>query len=90
MDANINIKIPEKLLWTKDNVNGLKESETLTYGTFLLNKLPIYTEWDYLIQNLPQAMVDKYLGKGQKKVACWATREGIVVDGKSFDESSKN
>ena len=85
MDANINVKIPKKLLWTTENVNGLAENEEFTYGTFLLNKLPIYTEWDYLIQNLPQEMIDKYLGKNQKKVACWATREGIVVDGKPFN-----
>lgn len=89
MDANINVKIPKKLLWTTKNVNGLEETEEFSYGTFLLNKLPIYTEWDYLIQNLPQSMIDKYLGN-KKKVACWATREGIVVDGKPFNADTTN
>ena len=42
-----------------------------------------------MIQNLPQAMVDKYLGN-KKKVACWATREGIVVDGKPFNADVTN
>lgn len=85
LDANINIKIPTSLLWTQENVNGLEDDEEFTYGSFLLNKLPIYTEWDYLIANLPQAMIDKYLSSRKKKISCWATREGIQIDGKSYD-----
>ena len=88
LDANINIKIPEKLLWTKENVNGLESDEEFTYGSFLLNKLPIYTEWDYLIKNLPQEIVEKYLSSRKKKISCWATREGIQIDGKSYDSQN--
>lgn len=88
LDANINIKIPKSLLWTSENVNGLDEDEEFTYGSFLLNKLPIYTEWDYLIANLPQFLIDKYLSNRKKKISCWATQAGIQIDGKSYDSSS--
>ena len=84
MDANINVKIPRSLLWSTENVNGLPDDEEYLYGSFLLNKLPIYAEWDYLMKNLPDFMVKKYLLKPTKKVACWATREGIETDGKSL------
>jgi hypothetical protein len=88
LDANINIKIPKSLLWSKENVNGLPDAEIFTYGSFLLNKLPIYTEWDYLIANLPQFMIDKYLKNRKAKIDCWATKEGIQIDGKSYDSTT--
>ncbi len=90
LDANINIKIPPSLLWSKENVNGIADDEEFTYGSFLLAKLPIYTEWDYLIANLPQKIVDKYLSNRKKKISCWATREGIQIDGKSYDSSRQD
>ena len=85
LDANINVKIPKSLLWTTENVNGLKKEDVFLYGTFLLNKLPIYSEWDYLIASLPQIIVEKYLGNNQKKIVCWAVKEGIQIDGKAYD-----
>ena len=87
LEANINIKIPSSLLWTKENVNGF--DEPFSYGSFLINKLPIYTEWDYLIANLPQFVIDKYLANRKTKIACWATKQGIQIDGKSFDNSQQ-
>ncbi len=89
LDANINFKLPKSLLWTTVNVNNLAEDEVFTYGSFLLNKLPIYTEWDNLIPSLPEAIVDKYLKNRKSKVACWATQKGIQIDGKSYDSQQK-
>ena len=84
MDTNINIKIPKSLLWTTENVNGIPDDEVYLYGSFLLQKLPIYAEFDYLLKNLPQFVIDKYLTESTKKLPCWATRKGIEVDGKSL------
>ena len=45
---------------------GLKKMKFIYMDHFLLNKLPIYTEWDYFIQNLPQEISDRYLSNRQK------------------------
>ena len=84
MDTNINIKIPKSLLWSTENVNGIPDVEVYLYGSFLLQKLPIYAEFDYLMKNLPQFVIDKYLTESTRKLPCWATRKGIEVDGKSL------
>ena len=48
--------------------------EYVSYGSFLLNKLPIYAEWSKLLEMLPESMLQKYLGKRNVKVSNWATR----------------
>ncbi len=44
-------------------------TEYIPYGSFLLNKLPIYTEWSKLLDMLPKSVHDKYLS--QRKVKVW-------------------
>ena len=46
----------------------------VSYGSFLLNKLPIYTEWSNLLEMLPKPIIDKYLGQRKVKVSNWASR----------------
>ena len=48
--------------------------EVISYGSFLLNKLPIYTEWSRLLDMLPKWVHDKYLGQRKIKVSNWASR----------------
>lgn len=83
LDACINRKIPKSLLLSEDmNPN----TEYIPYGSFLLNKLPIYTEWSKLLDMLPKSVHDKYLSQRKVKVSNWASRSGIEIDGMSYDD----
>jgi hypothetical protein len=50
----------------------------VSYGSFLLNKLPIYTEWSNLLEMLPKWMLEKYLGQRKVKVSNWASRFATI------------
>ncbi len=80
LDANINIKIAEKLLFDKDNVYDLDDDEYYPHGAFLMQKLPIYSEYEALVANLPQNIRDKYVNRKYKKLSCWATSNKITID----------
>ena len=79
-DADINFKLPSRLL-----LNAAEPStpcEKFPYATFLLNKLPIYTEYARVNDRLPDWMRARYLESAQARgLQCWATRSGIEVDG---------
>ena len=80
-DADINFKLPSRLL--PENTNKTSKSEDkFPYATFLLNKLPIYTEYAKVNDRLPDWMRARYLESAQARgLQCWATRTGIEVDG---------
>ena len=88
-DANINMKIPRALLpaGTEEGSNG-ESLEYYAFATFLLNKLPIYIDYAGLCDNLPDWMRKKYLDK-KPKIGCWATKEGVEVDEKSYAKEMK-
>ena len=91
LDSNMNAKIPRNLLLlTGGQKVGEEESESPYYpfGAFLLNKIPIFTEYKELCERLPAWMKEKYL-TGWEKRRCWATKNGIRVDGANFESSIK-
>ena len=88
LDANINFKLPLVLL--PQSENGTQNNEYIPYGTFFLNKLPIFSEYAALCDALPQWMVEKYISNpSHKKVLCWATTQGIKIDEMNFQQRKK-
>ncbi len=86
-DGDINMKIPSALL-PKEATVEKDSSFYYPYASFLLNKLPIYTEYAGFADDLPEGMLDRYLGmvEGKAANACWATRTGIKVDGATTEK----
>ena len=80
--TNINTKIPRSLLPPGSEALYPDTDEVLPFGTFLLNKLPVYIEYADICDNLPEWMKKKYLD-GFKNKGCWATKAGIETDGKA-------
>ena len=86
-DANINVKIPPKLLPAVPS-GDFTQLPDMPYASFLLNKLPIYTEYAKINDALPEWMRKKYLENGLKH-DCWATKHGIKVDGMNYESMLK-
>lgn len=82
-DANINTKIPRALLPAGGDTSDSENDSYYPFASFLLNKLPIYTEYAAICDNLPDWMRKKYLDS-KPKIGCWATKSGIEVDGKNY------
>ena len=90
-DANIKMTIPPKLLPASPS-GDFTPLQDMAYASFLLNKLPIYTEYAKICEALPEWMKKKYLEEGPK-LECWATKQGIKVDGMNYStmaNQSKN
>ena len=83
-DANINMKIPRALLPANTiSEEGEESLDHYPFASFLLNKLPIYTEYAGICDNLPDWMRKKYLDS-KPKIGCWATKQGVEVDEKNY------
>ncbi len=81
-DGDINLKLPRSLLPSdRPEVTPGKDDFYYPYAAFLLNKLPIYTEYAGICDHLPEGMLQRYLGLVEGKHSCWATKAGIEVDG---------
>ena len=78
-DTNIHTKVPKALLpLGSEKLYPLNDSY-YPFGTFLLNKLPIYAEYADLVKNLPEWMREKYLEPYERK-QCWAEEAAIDLD----------
>ena len=83
LDADFNFKLPRSLLPSREP----EEEKYVPYGSFLLRKLTIYTEFSNLHQYLPQWMIDKYL-KPDYDVTDWATNNKVLTDNKAVGNNN--
>ncbi len=55
--------------------------ENKCFLNFIPPLQPIYTEYASITENLPEGMLEKYLGAVEGKQTCWAKERGIEVGG---------